>query len=512
MASDSPINPSTFSGSAAASRPDHSASTLKQVGKGLGIHLFDKPKMVHPKQMPLPGVVIFVHGVNSEGEWFAAAEAGLCKGLNRRLGRLDAQMAYKGVDAGQMAPVSYMRSLTLDGYINPKLTAETFIKADPSFSPVIHFRWGYKADADGLKEYGANTYLNERNYWGGGPFANGCSSLPDLWTAGLDDRFFGWIKVQALNTTDRQVYKPPGRQYMVMAALRLAKLIESIRTRQADVAITVVCHSQGNMVGMTAAFFGDRMPEVTDPVGKKGKCVADAYVQASAPYSLVADSWLENWVQRTSKDAQGRRGRETSTARTDTLKNFFEILRQRAAFEPDPNMLDQEMANTIAPSTGNGKAYSAAADRKSHGLKNHTYGRVTLYCCPHDQVISAATIQGIGWLGLSKTQIEKTGGEGVFTQRVFASGYDVGQEPGNFYRYWADDWRHKVNVRDGFFYPPSPTASFGFKRQWRANPSSETLTGMAGIGNWLLIAKLLVRTAVNAEPDKHWEIPVIWGW
>ncbi|WP_232291103.1 hypothetical protein, partial [Burkholderia ubonensis] len=39
-----------------------------------------------PMQRPMPCVVIFVHGVNSEGEWYEHAENGLIKGLNDRLG------------------------------------------------------------------------------------------------------------------------------------------------------------------------------------------------------------------------------------------------------------------------------------------------------------------------------------------------------------------------------------------------------------------------------------------
>jgi len=34
----------------------------------------------------LPGIIIFVHGVNSEGEWYDKAEQALCEGLNERLG------------------------------------------------------------------------------------------------------------------------------------------------------------------------------------------------------------------------------------------------------------------------------------------------------------------------------------------------------------------------------------------------------------------------------------------
>ncbi|MGN7982504.1 T6SS effector phospholipase Tle3 domain-containing protein, partial [Burkholderia sp. 22313] len=67
------------------------------VGRVEGMTMFAKnTPLICIKQLPLPGIVIFVHGVNSEGEWFDAAEDGLCKGLNRRLGRLDDQMMYHG--------------------------------------------------------------------------------------------------------------------------------------------------------------------------------------------------------------------------------------------------------------------------------------------------------------------------------------------------------------------------------------------------------------------------------
>ena len=41
-------------------------------------------------RLQLPGVIILVHGVNSDGEWFDATERGLCEGLNARMARLDA--------------------------------------------------------------------------------------------------------------------------------------------------------------------------------------------------------------------------------------------------------------------------------------------------------------------------------------------------------------------------------------------------------------------------------------
>ncbi|RQR91514.1 hypothetical protein DIE02_35115, partial [Burkholderia sp. Bp8991] len=77
----------------------------------------------------------------------------------------------------------------------------------------------------------------------------------------------------------------------------------------------------------------------------------------------------------------------------------------------------------------------------------------------HDQVISAVTVQGIGWRGISKHELDDIGAAGILTQRVFASDFPVGvKKP---YRYWEDDWRHgKQGTKPGFWYPPSPPAKF----------------------------------------------------
>lgn len=91
---------------------------------------------------PLPGIIIFVHGVNSDGEWYAAAEQGLCAGLNERLKRCDEHMAYPAAEGGQLTPASYLPELTSDGFINPEMNHKNFIGANEHFSPVIHFRWG----------------------------------------------------------------------------------------------------------------------------------------------------------------------------------------------------------------------------------------------------------------------------------------------------------------------------------------------------------------------------------
>ncbi|MFX1674990.1 hypothetical protein PWR63_22525 [Paraburkholderia sp. A2WS-5] len=485
------------------------------IGQGQGPLVFDlTSELICVKQQPLPGVVIFVHGVNSEGEWFEPAEAGLCKGLNRRLARLDDQMAYRGVVGGQMCPAHYTESLTPDGFLNPDLWAGNYIKPDASFSPVIHFRWGYKANKDELKEYGDKIFLNEQGYWGGGPFANGCSSLPDLWQEGIDDRIFGFITVQGLNPTQRPLYRTPPRAYGVLAALRLAKLIQSIRQTQANVPITIVCHSQGNMVGLTAAFFGDQLPEVTDPWGNVGRCVADAYVLANPPYSVSnTGTVMENWSQRKIRDAGDNRGRETYEARTKTLREFFNIIRARRAFEMPVDKVDEDMANErISPTSG--KRYKAAEDRAAHGVNNSTYGRVTLYCCPHDQVISATTVQGIGWRGLAGRELADTGAQGVLTQRVFATHFPVGlyslKNTPLEYRYWEDDWRHGKGKTSGFWYPPSPPAKYGLTDAWSGNENpvgwfATTMTAPL-LSIVTLVTSSLDAMRVNADPPTGWKV------
>ncbi|MDN7542704.1 T6SS effector phospholipase Tle3 domain-containing protein [Burkholderia cenocepacia] len=477
------------------------------VGGGLGTTLFNRNDLECVMQMPLPGVVIFVHGVNSEGEWFQEAEKGLCAGLNRRMGRYDDQLFHWGPVAGQMTPVSYIESLTPDGFLNPEMSSKTYIKPDPSFSPVIHFRWGYAANAQELKEYGDKIMLNEKNYWGGGPFAGGCSSLPDLWNDGLNDRLFLWLTVQHMNSIgNRKIYSTPPRTYGVLGALRLARLVESIRKRQADVPITIVCHSQGNMIGLAAAFLGDRLPEVTDQWGKKGRCVADTYVLANPPYSLVEANMTDSWAQRGVRDKNGHVGRETYVARKETLRAYFDILRARAELEMPAEDLDRAM-ESARPSKDGGKPYSAAKDREAHGLyQKNTYGRVTLYCCPHDQVISALTVQGIGWRGMSIDEISATNAWGVFSQRVFASNFEVGGES-KLYRYWQDDWRKDKNQKEGFWYPPSPPARYGLGRGMHSNEGwIAKIFTLATSPVFYLFN--LTDMAVNAEPPKNWEIPI----
>lgn len=452
---------------------------------------------------PLPGIIIFVHGVNSDGEWYAAAEQGLCAGLNERLKRCDKHMAYPAAEGGQLTPASYLPELTSDGFINPEMSHKNFIGASEHFSPVIHFRWGYKASVQELQEFGEGIYLNEHNYWGGGPFANGCTSLPDLWTGGLSDNLLLWVQIEHLNPiSDRIVFSCPPRPYYVLAALRLARLVESIRRCQADVPITIVCHSQGNMVGMAAAFLGDTMPQTQDPAGVAGRCVADTYVLCNPPYSLAKSNFTENWSAGGAKDRQGGTGRQSLAARIGTLRAFFDIVRQPASPPQEAEDIDRFMANDA-------HGFHIATDRSAYGygIGPTTTGRVTLYCNPHDQVISSTAVVGIGWRGLNQNEIDAAGGRGIFCQRVFAQGHTVGAK--GTYHYWTNHYQQPRPGSPQFWVPESMKARYSVAKGMGANKGRIVGSILTVLTAPVMIATVaLAGIRINAVPAKDWAIPL----
>ncbi|PVX33752.1 DUF3274 domain-containing protein [Janthinobacterium sp. 78] len=472
------------------------------VGKFNGTSLFSYSLLDCLQQMPSPGIVIFVHGVNSDGEWYRAAEAGLCAGLNTRMKRCDEHLCHATPEAGQLTPLRYRSELSDDGYVDPDYTASTFIAPQAHFSPVIQFRWGYKASDKELQAYGDSVYLNEHAYWGGGPFANGCSSLPDLWGEGLSDALFLWIHIEHLNpVNDRIVYACPPRPYFVLAALRLAHLVAAIRRQQADVPITLVCHSQGNMVGMAAAFLGNKMADVKDAAGKSGRCVADTYVLCNPPYSLLRRNDTEGWLQGQVRDVDGNVGRQSGEARRQTLAAFFDIVRGQAS-EPAIDPCLRRMADNETHD------FSLDKDKASHGCgpQKGTRGRVTLYCNPHDQVISATPIQGIGWLGLSAEEIKATRGDGVFTQRVFAQGFPVGQH--GDYDYWSNHYRQPARGSADFWHPHSPISKYDPNKGARASSSAAGRTATRRTAAATSALMRMLKIPIHAIPPDDWRIPV----
>jgi hypothetical protein len=144
--------------------------------------------------------------------------------------------------------------------------------------------------------------------------------------------------------------------------------------------------------------------------------------------------------------------------------------------------------------------------RYGYGPNGSTRGRVTLYCCPHDQVIGSEAVQGIGWRGMSKEEIRDTNGTGVFCQRVFAQGFEVGDK--GAYHYWHNHHAKPTPGSDDFWIPRSPSVRYSIKKGLDASKSAvgEILTvGMAPI---MLFSTYLFDKRINALPPEDWEIPL----
>jgi pimeloyl-ACP methyl ester carboxylesterase len=454
----------------------------------------------------LPGIVIFVHGVNSDGEWFESSEKGLIAGLNRRMG-LDRARA---TDA-QLRPVCYAAELMADGRLNRQLSGDNFI-TDEGRSPVIRFRWGYKASgSDGTKEaidekaeYGGRIYLNELDAWGGGPFQNGTSALPYMWGDGLDDRVFWWLYANMFPVDGREVYASPPRAYFVHAAHRLTELIKAIRSKQADCPITVVCHSQGNMVTLAAALMGE----------SEG-AIADTYVLCNPPYSLESLT-MDQMVNHDSRGATGDFGGITKFARQETFKNFLSAVKQRATGGQSLDLINRYHA-FVDPATGEdgfklGAFPSADAIKLTppKGQDRDNRGRVFLYCNPHDQVIGVTPVQGIGWKGVDQAQLDRIGAAGVFYQRVWAhSGgpqtpaFAVGDPDwtGRAYRYIEDH-----HAPGSFWNPPAPRMKFRLSFNDSQGFFSKIFTLAASPLVYIVTHAITLR--INDEPAKSWAVPI----
>ena len=131
---------------------------------------------------------------------------------------------------------------------------------------------------------------------------------------------------------------------------------------------------------------------------------------------------------------------------------------------------------------------------------------MTLYSNPHDQVISAVTVRGIGWLGITDriefNEIEATRAQGVLVQRVFAQGFKVGEK--KTYHYWDDHWRKPKSGSKDFWLPHSKIARYSIKKGLEV---SDSFLGrfftvvLAPLGT---LVTALSRQRVNALPEADW--------
>lgn len=349
----------------------------------------------------MPGVIIFVHGVNSEGEWYDDAEKALCDGLNERLNRSDGTKLKEN------------RYITFDKETDRIIPR----KLDPSWegnSPVIRFYWGYRAPEGKEKDWRI-TLRNEAGldywapqcgkspwYWGGGPFQNGTNNLGQLWSKrGMKRHVLGFDMEKLNSEADRQVQDAPPRDYYAHAAKRLADLIDSIREKCPRDTVTVMSHSQGTMIALAATTLcKERAP--------------DALFVMNSPYALedkVTDALTAGM------------DRPTQEARVKTLRNIANrIQRDKRVFT------DVELKQLQCGASEDMDYWRPDNQRQSGIHERDNHGRLYVYFNPHDRVMGLDPLQSIGWQGISD-EVLATLGDNV-KQRMLARSTPVGDAPG----------------------------------------------------------------------------------
>lgn len=334
----------------------------------------------------LPGAVILVHGVNDVGTSYEAVEQGLCEGLSDRLGWQGGRAPfvparYRGYD-----PVKDAEQLHDDPdavFYRRQIEAETH-------SGVIPFYWGFREDGNagartvnGQKVDRFGNRLDKDFSKGGGPFANATSTLADMWNSGAP-RLLGvpdWLAADPL----RPVLEAPGRMYMVLAARRLANLIEMILAYDPAEVVSVVAHSQGCLISLLAQAF--LMERCQRP--------ADTLVLTHPPYSLTENiAEAAGLCHGGGEDASMRghyhrlSGQQTLKARLDTLVN---IVHGVAAYQK-AGWSEEELRQMRATGVHSAR-WEASGDRDNRG-------KVYLYFCPEDMTVALPNVQGIGWQGV----------------------------------------------------------------------------------------------------------------
>ncbi|WP_336755054.1 T6SS effector phospholipase Tle3 domain-containing protein [Pantoea sp. USHLN298] len=343
--------------------------------------------------LQLPGLIIFVHGVNSEGEWYNHAEKAICNGLNERLGLSSLDERFQLME--NEYEESHWNKEHTSWVIPPRKITEE------GRSPVIRFYWGYRAAENETNKYaiplknkqGDNYYdltpEQRKNkgpfYWGGGPFQNGCNQLVSLWS---DEGFDNWpsalgipvpFSTQLLNgERDRLLTAAPPRHYYAHAAGRLAKLIKTIRDKHPEDTVTVLSHSQGTMVALAAA-------AIEAP---------DALFVMNSPYAL--DNEMTTYISYPMNEILSKEAREAT---------FADIVKKIA--ENKTRLKQQGCERLLAGASSEGESWTPEGKTHRGVPERDNHGTTWIYCNPHDRVMGSAPLRSIGWQGLPNTEASR---------------------------------------------------------------------------------------------------------
>ncbi|KVT96377.1 hypothetical protein WK59_27835 [Burkholderia ubonensis] len=484
---------------------------LKYESTPLGLELgrpIDGPehegKPVYRQTNPLPCFVIFVHGVNSEGEWYNAAEQHICAGLNDRLGRWGSEVELRTSvpDIVEDPHYTYSKDRPLQRTRPSFEGGQTAANSEylVATSPVIRFYWGFKArkgdygrpsadDSNAATHPELRDYpvaLDEDDAWGGGPFQNGTSGL---WHMFRKEKGFT-LDFQSLNpVTDRYLTECPPRTYYVHAARRLAHLIATVRRNSPHETINIVSHSQGTMVSMLAMLM----------LKEQGVRGPEALFVCNSPFSLNDPGGLMECAQF------GEAYVVSQAARFATLKAVADVVKE--AGEHADATTDSELE----------KMCLCTPARKPL-LNREEYGKFYVYANPHDRVMGASVLRSIGWRAMMQSEQERVGASNLRV-RMFAENIEAGKGKYNYvacaksFAITKDDDGNEIGTeRTEFWIPKSEKVLGVYGIYAPPNKAEETVYINAPTVPWLTDTALRqhMEQAKDATGDDAW--PVLSKW
>lgn len=341
----------------------------------------------------LPGVVIFLRGVNDPGASYESVETGLCQGVNERLDRPDLKAGRYGAaySAADKRPVKERSEDDIAKLDDPDTYLYRRDTADPKTrSLMIPFYWGYRAEPGEIKRDKNDDPTKLRGQYqdvfenrldrhfakGGGFFANATNNLLEMYSPGFAKAIRHLAQPMLSNT--QYMGKGPHRRYFVLAATRLAMLVSEIRRVSPDETITIMGHSQGTLITLLAqALLID-----------KGQRCADTVIMVDTPYSVLPKTTPK--------------GHDTLA----TLINIATAVTQAPHAQPPLSALRD--SKTYGGRTG--PRWSPIQGSRRDTVGNFTVfperdnrGKVYLYFCPDDTTVALDDVHGIGTYGVPNT-------------------------------------------------------------------------------------------------------------
>ncbi|MEE5037272.1 DUF3274 domain-containing protein [Pseudomonas alliivorans] len=349
----------------------------------------------------LPGVVIFLHGVNDPGASYESVETGLCQGVNERLDRPDLVAGRYGVEyrlardkLKNKQPLEDQEEQLLD---DPDTNLYKRDTDDPKTrSVMIPFYWGYRAEPGEISRDKNNDPTRLRNQYqdiqgnrldrhfgkAGGFFVNATNNILDMYEKGVSLNGRYKMARKFLPNT-HYIGGNPHRRYYVLAAHRLAMMVREIRRVSPDETVTIMGHSQGTLITLLAQALlvdgGDRC--------------ADTLIMVDTPYCLFPEATPE--------------GQDTLT----TLTRIVNEVTQAPHAQPPLSDL-RDPAHYCGRS---GPQWGPTQGMRKDRVGNLTVfperdnrGKVYLYFCPDDTTVALDDVRGIGTYGVWDTHGKKS--------------------------------------------------------------------------------------------------------